>query len=92
MKKEMTNKSLTKKQNVKTPHESHRRSEEARPIVKINRPTGRSVVVPVVSMETRIMCTYVYYTVVLVPGDPLLVNVETAISDVCYISSALPSD
>ena len=41
LKKEMTNKSLTKKQNVKTPHGSHRRSEEARPIVKINRPTGR---------------------------------------------------
>jgi hypothetical protein len=29
------------------------------------------VVVPVVSVETRIMCTYVSYTVVLVPGDPL---------------------
>jgi hypothetical protein len=55
LKKEMTNKSLTKKQNVKTHHGSHRCSEEARPIVKINRPTGRNVVVPLVSMETR-MC------------------------------------
>ena len=50
------------------------------------------VVVPAVSVETRVMCMYVYYTVVLVPGDTYLVNVETANSDVCYISSALPSD
>jgi hypothetical protein len=29
------------------------------------------VVVPVVMVKTRIMCTYIYYTVVLVPGEPL---------------------
>ena len=29
------------------------------------------VVVPVVSVDTRIIFMYVYYTVVLVPGDPL---------------------
>jgi hypothetical protein len=41
MKKEMTNKSLTKKKNVKTHNGSHRCNKEARPIVKINRPTER---------------------------------------------------
>jgi hypothetical protein len=29
------------------------------------------VVVPAVIVKTRIMCVYVYYTVVLVPGEPL---------------------
>jgi hypothetical protein len=29
------------------------------------------VVVPAVSLKTRIMCMYVYYAVVLVAGDPL---------------------
>ena len=29
------------------------------------------VLEPVVSMETRIMCMYIYYTAILVPGDPL---------------------
>lgn len=29
------------------------------------------VVVPKVSVETRIMCIHVYHSVVLVPGDPL---------------------
>lgn len=41
MKKERTNKSLTKKYKGKTPLGSHRRSEEARTIVKTNRTTGR---------------------------------------------------
>jgi hypothetical protein len=29
------------------------------------------VVVPAVIVKTQIMCTYVYYTVVLVPGETL---------------------
>jgi hypothetical protein len=28
------------------------------------------VVVPIVSVETQIMCMHVYHAVVLVPGDP----------------------
>jgi hypothetical protein len=29
------------------------------------------VVVPAVIVKTRIMCTYIYSTVILVPGEPL---------------------
>jgi hypothetical protein len=29
------------------------------------------VVVPAVMVKTQIMCMYVYYTVALVPGEPL---------------------
>jgi hypothetical protein len=32
------------------------------------------VVVPAVMVKTRIMCTYIYYTVVLVPGELYVVK------------------
>jgi hypothetical protein len=51
------------------------------------------VVVPVVSAETRIIYMYVYYTSVLVPGDPfqLLVSViyypRIRESEICVLAS-----
>ena len=43
------------------------------------------LVVPVVSMETRRLCMYEYYTVVLVPGDPLGSTVEISDNGIDYI-------
>ena len=44
---------------------------------------------PIVSMETRIMCLYVYHTAVLVPRDPLHSYLETSLAGVRYISPEL---
>lgn len=46
------------------------------------------VVVPIVNMETRIMCMHVYHSVILVPGY-LLHSYRGNLAGVRYISSAL---
>jgi hypothetical protein len=48
------------------------------------------IVVPTVSMEIQIMSMYIYFSVVLVPGDPLHSNVDTSIRCVLYIPYAFP--